>query len=67
MQGAKPESNNSTSLIIFRKSPLPPLYQRVPKAFGIWKREFRRDFMIIMDTLSLDYYSHVLSLTCLII
>jgi hypothetical protein len=66
MQGAKPESNNPNSLIIFRKSPLPPLYQRVPKAFGIWKREVRRDLMIIMDTLSLDNYYDILSLTCLL-
>jgi hypothetical protein len=28
-----------------RKSPLTPLCQRVPKAFGIWQREVRRDFI----------------------
>jgi hypothetical protein len=31
-------------LTLFIKSPLAPLCQRVPKAFGIWKREDRRDF-----------------------
>ena len=34
-------------LTLFRKSPLAPSAkadERVPKAFGIWKREDRRDF-----------------------
>jgi hypothetical protein len=31
---------------MIEKSPLAPLFQRVPKAFGIWEREVRRDFAI---------------------
>jgi hypothetical protein len=42
------------------KSPLSPLCQRVPKAFGIWQKEVRRDFLnnvvILMALLVIDNY-----------
>jgi hypothetical protein len=41
-------------------APLPPeADQRVPKAFGIWKREVRRDFFNVAIHASLKDYSAI--------